>query len=61
MEYAKNLFTKVTGLAVMLKICAVAADLACSLGNVLAVYLIYLYHPIRVLYDRCGPRSESVV
>ena len=49
MEYAKNLFTKVTGLAVMLQICAVAADLACSLGNVLAVHLLYRYHPIRVL------------
>ena len=49
MEYDKIVFTKVTGIAVMLQICAVAADLVYSLGNVLAVHLLYCYYPIRVL------------
>ena len=48
-EYAKVFFTKVIGLAVMCQNCEVDADLAFTIGNLMAVHLLYLLPLLRVI------------
>ena len=49
MVYAKVFFAKVTGLAVLCQNCAVAADLACPLDNLVVVHLLSRCPPLHVL------------
>ena len=49
MEYAKIIFTKITGLYVILKNCTVTSDLACPLENLVVFHRIFCGLPLNEL------------